>query len=413
MSRTLAPITALLLSAAIYLAGNGLQTVLIPLAAGLNGISEGAIGLIGSIYFAGFALGCWQGPRLLKRVGHIRAFTAMTAIASASAAAYALYPDVIAWSVLRFLTGIAFAVLYLVIESWLNERATNDNRGTVFGLYTFINLTVVTAGQMMVTLYPADRVELFLLNTILIAAAAVPIALSVALAPAPVEAPTIRIGHLFRTAPAAVLGGFFVGLANGAFWMLMPRYGVGIGMSIDNIATFMAAAVLTGAALQIPLGKLSDGRDRRQVILLTAVLAGIAALALGVLGEMGRSGLYVLVAGAAFGGFALPTYGIAVAHLNDWVEEGEFVEAAGGMLLTYAVGAVIGPLIASQAMAQFGPSALFFYIGATFLTLGLVLVYRIVRVSHTVDPEEQAGFVAVARTSVAAGVLDPRAEDEI
>jgi len=413
MSKTLAPIAALLISAAIYLAGNGLQTVLIPLAAGLKGISDPQIGLLGSIYFLGFALGCWQGPRLLKRVGHIRAFTAMTAIAAASAAAYALTPYFLSWALLRFLTGISFAALYLVIESWLNERATNQNRGTVFGLYTFINLTVVTAGQMMVTFYPPDGVELFLLNTILIAAAAVPIALSVALAPAPVEAPTIRIRHLFNTAPAAILGGLFVGLANGAFWMLMPRYGVGIGMSIDNIATFMAAAVLTGAALQLPLGRLSDGRDRRHIMLLTAVLAGGAALGLAILGELGRSGWMVLVAGGAFGGFAFPLYAISVAHLNDWVGEGEFVEAAGGMLLTYAAGAVVGPIIASQAMAWLGPPALFLYIGATLIALALVLVVRLIQKGHSVEPEDQADFVAVSRTSVAAGALDPRAEDEL
>jgi len=78
-----APVAALLASVAVLLTGNGLQNTLLPIRAQIEGFSTFSIGVLGSLYFAGFAAGCLLGPWLIERIGHIRTFAAMAAIATA------------------------------------------------------------------------------------------------------------------------------------------------------------------------------------------------------------------------------------------------------------------------------------------------------------------------------------------
>src|SRR5262249_29648553 len=148
----LAPVTALLFSVSLLLMGNGLQGTLLPVRANMEAFSSIDLGLLGTAYFLGFTFGCMHGPLLVRRSGHIRAYLAMTALASVVALMHALYVDPIGWWALRAVTGYCFAILYIVIESWLNASSTNGTRGTVFSIYTAINLTVITAGQMMLSL---------------------------------------------------------------------------------------------------------------------------------------------------------------------------------------------------------------------------------------------------------------------
>ncbi len=172
------PILALLLSVSLLLMGNGLQNTLLPVRASIESFSAIDIGIMGSAYFLGFAAGCVFGPYVVRRVGHIRTFTAMATIASCAVLVHAFVLNAVVWWVLRVATGICFAVLYMVIESWLNEKATNENRGTVFSIYTIINLTVVTLGQMMLMLDEPSNFMLFSFASILVSLAAVPVALS-------------------------------------------------------------------------------------------------------------------------------------------------------------------------------------------------------------------------------------------
>ena len=131
MKNALAPVAALLIGVSILLTGQGLQGTLLPVRAGLENFSTISIGIIGGAYFLGFTVGCLKGGELVKNVGHVRVFAAMTALASASPLLHGLLLDPLVWGLLRALTGFCFAVLYVVIESWLNDRATNENRGVI------------------------------------------------------------------------------------------------------------------------------------------------------------------------------------------------------------------------------------------------------------------------------------------
>lgn len=196
MLSIIAPVGALLLAVAFLLMGNGLQSTLLPVRAQIESFSTLSIGIMGSAYYVGFALGCLYCPHVVRAVGHIRAFTAMVAVASTVALLHILFLAPAVWWPLRGLTGFCFAGLYLVIESWLNDRATNQTRGTIIGIYTFVNLTVITVGQFMITLYDPAGFALFALASILVSLAAVPLALTRSSAPTPVAVVRLRPKHL-------------------------------------------------------------------------------------------------------------------------------------------------------------------------------------------------------------------------
>jgi MFS family permease len=406
MTRAIAPVAALLLSVAILLMGNGLQGTLLPVRAQIEDFSAYEIGILGSAYFLGFAAGCVLGPFAVRRVGHIRAFTAMVSIASTTALAHAMFVAPVAWWPLRAITGFCFAVLYMIIESWLNEKATNENRGLVFSVYTIITLTVLTIGQMMMVLGPASEFQLFALASILVSLAAVPVALSKAQAPAPLTAVRVRIRYLYGISPVGAAGSFVVGLTNGSFWSLAPNFAQLSGANSTGIALFMSSAVIAGAAGQWPLGYLSDKWDRRKVIVITCAGATIAGLGLG----MAATGwnMRTLMLSSFFGVFALPLYALCAAHMNDFVKEGGFVEASSGLLLLYAGGAVVGPIAAAAAMKAGGPGGLFTFTAAAHAAMAVFAIFRMTRRPRR--PEAERGkFVDALRMASAVSVVDPLA----
>jgi MFS family permease len=404
MRSVLSPISALLLSVAILIMGNGLQQTLLPVRASLENFDALEIGLMGSAYYLGFVVGCVRGGRLIQRVGHIRAFAALTAIASTVALVHALSVEPYVWTLMRALTGFCFAGLYLVIESWLNERADNTNRGFVMGIYTMVNLSVIVAGQMMLTLADPQQFPLFALASILVSLAAVPVALTVSPQPRPIAEARLRPLRLYRNSPVGVVGVFLVGITTGAFWTIGPAYAEGIGADTDQIAIFMSIAVLGGALAQWPVGRLSDRFDRRFVVIGGCALGIVAALGLIVFG--GKGGWTVAGFACLFGAAALPLYAICAAHAFDFVERSEFVEAASGLLLANGIGAVIGPLAAAMTMREAGPAGLFICTAIVHLGLGAFVLWRISR--RTALPvAARTGFdlTSTAQTMVA---LEPQ-----
>ncbi len=406
MTKAIAPVSALLLSVAILLMGNGLQGTLLPVRAQIEAFSTYQIGILGSAYFLGFAAGCLLGPFMVRRVGHIRAFAAMVSIASTTVLAHSVLLDPFVWWPLRAVTGFCFAVLYMIIESWLNERATNENRGLVFSVYTIINLTVLTIGQMMMVLGKPSDFLLFAVSSILVSLAAVPVAMTKSQAPAPLVKVRVRIKYLYGISPVGAAGSFVVGLTNGSFWSLAPFYAQLSGANTAGIALFMSTAVIAGAAGQWPLGRLSDRWERRKVIVIASVGAAAAGLGLGLLVHGWTPEMFVL--SMLFGAFALPLYALCAAHMNDFVEAGGFVEASSGLLLLYAGGAVVGPIVASAAMRGMGPGGLFVFTAAVHAAMAGFAIYRMTL--RAAPPESARGkFVDALRMASAVSVVDPLA----
>ncbi|MEQ8357743.1 MAG: MFS transporter [Kiloniellaceae bacterium] len=409
MTKAFAPITALLLSVALLLMGNGLQGTLLPVRANIEAFSAIDIGVLGSSYFGGFAAGCILGPRLIRRAGHIRTFAALVAIASCVVLLHSLFLSPVLWWGLRATTGFCFAVLYMVIESWLNEKSTNETRGFVFSLYTIINLTVITIGQLMLGLDRPEDFPLFLLASILVSLAAVPIALTTAEAPAPVQSVKIRLKHLYKLSPVGVTGCLVVGLANGSFWALAPVFAQNKGASTWGVAVFMSVAVIAGALGQYPLGRLSDKMDRRRVIIAATCGAALAGLAIVILSP--PSGIPLLALVFCFGLFAFPVYGLCVAHMNDYVASDGYVEAASGLLLVFALGAVAGPVVTSTLIRFFGPDALFATTAGSQLFLAAFALHRM-RKRAPAPKEEHVAFSESMTLAQTVSTVDTLADGE-
>ncbi|HLS68293.1 MAG TPA: MFS transporter [Kiloniellales bacterium] len=407
MTRTLAPVTALLLSVALLLLGHGLFGTLLPVRAQIEAFPTPIIGLLGSLYFFGFGAGCVLGPYLIQRVGHIRAFAALAALLVATPLIHALFPVVSIWALLRILAGLCLAGLYTAIESWLNQAADNEQRGTVLSIYIVINLMAMTGGQLLLSVGSPAGHELFSLIAVLITLAVVPLALTRSTAPVPPLSFRLRLGRLYRLSPVGLIGCLMVGVTNGAFWTVAPAYVTSLGQPADDVATFMATAVFAGALAQWPLGRLSDVVDRRYVILGGCVVAALAGF-----------GFYLspllplppFVLAALFGASALSAYALCIAHANDFIVPEDAVEASAGLLLTYAAGAVVGPLLATTAMGELGPHGLFATTAVAHALFALFVVYRMSQ-RASVPAEERDHFVLMEpRTSTVVFELDPRSE---
>ena len=380
-----------------------------------------SIGVIGGAYFLGFTLGCMKGGKLVQRAGHVRTFAAMTALGSAAPLLHGLVLDPIAWGGLRAISGFCFAVLFVVIESWLNESADNENRGVIFSTYVMITLTLLAAGQMMFLLYDPFEMHSFAIASVLVSIAAIPVVLSTA--PSPQEPTTVSVDlpRLFHISPAGTVGCFATGLANGSFWSLAPVFVAGFTDNIQAAAWFMSAAVLGGALLQWPLGMLSDRFGRRQVLVLVAALgAAIGAAIVIFASSLSLAGLLLL--GAAWGAVAFPLYAIAVAYTNDYADPAEYVMVSGGLLLMYGTGAIIGPFVASAVMTMSGATGLYLFSGTAHFLLLLFALLRITIRKSAPEEEHIAFSDAFAAAHTASQIyeeeeyqhyVDEQAEDEV
>jgi MFS family permease len=228
MKHALAPVASLLIGVSILLTGQGLQGTLVPVRATLEGFSTVSIGLMGAAYFFAFTLGCLKGGELVKRVGHVRVFLAMTATASAVPLLHGLLLDSWVWALLRMLTGFCFAVLYVVIESWLNDRSTAENRGIVFSTYVMITMSVLAVGQMMLLLYDPAELQLFAIASVLVSLAALPVALSTAPTPSLPQTVKPDLRRLIQISPGGTIACLASGFSNGAFWALAPVFTFGL-----------------------------------------------------------------------------------------------------------------------------------------------------------------------------------------
>ena len=385
LTRALAPVAALLLGTGLLYLGHGLQMTLVPLRAALEGFGSLSLGLIGATYFAGFVAGCFVGPALIRRAGHIRAFAAMVSIVSAVALAFPLVIGEATWIVFRFATGVCVSGVLVIIESWLNDKATTRTRGFVMSTYIVITYLGMTLGQLGVTLQPLSGFALFSISSILISVAAVPVALTRSVQPAPVPRVRFRPLRLWHIAPAAFVGALTSGAMSGSVLALGAVFAVSYDFSNSEAATFAAVIVLGGAIGQYPFGRTSDFVDRR-LVLLAASVATIAVSVVLMLGAAAMSPPLILGLGFLLGFVLLPTYALAAAHAYDWTEFDDIVETSMAMTLLYGVGSTIGPMLASVAMLVMGPSGIMLVVAVAG---GIITVFVSARIATRQAPAEE------------------------
>jgi len=408
MRSILLSIAALLLSVALLLLGSGLQGTLLGIRGAIEAFSPTFIGLIMTAYYVGFAAGCFWGARMIERVGHIRAFAAFASLASAATIIFPVIVEPYSWLALRVLAGYCFAILYMAIESWLNDRIPNESRGRLLAVYMIVNLGSIAGAQQLLNLADPGGFVLFVLSSVLVSLALVPVSLTASSAPTAVPTDRMSLGELYTNSPLAVVGAFAIGLANGAMWGLIPLASIQTGYTTADIATFMSVVVLGGVALQWPVGRLSDMLDRRHVIIMAATVMCAVSVALYIFASGDRNIAHALA--FILGGMNLEIYPLCAAHINDRITQEDVIQANAALLLVLGVGAASGPLIGGLVMDGFGPLSLYLYMAGVAALFVLFALYRL-RVSEPVPESEQVAFEPVTPAPTTP-VMDPRIDPE-
>ncbi|MCG6542402.1 MFS transporter [Pseudomonas sp. KSR10] len=394
MTSLFAPISSLLGGVALLLLGHGLLNTLLTLRGIAEGYSTGMIGLLMSGYFAGFLVGTWLAPSLIRRVGHIRTFAFYAALASVAVLMHVLIVNPWVWLVLRLLYGVALVTLYMVIESWLNAQVSGEKRGQVFALYMAVNLGALAAAQQLLSLDSPMNFTLFALAAILICAALMPITLTRQAQPAQPDMPATDLLQLARIAPLPLMAAGVSGLTLGGFWGLAPVYASQSGFDASGVGLLMSVTILGGAVLQWPIGLFSDKHDRRLVLLWVVAIAAI----LGGLITPLTSGPLLLGMMFLWGGLAFSIYSIAVAQMVDQLHPDEILSGSSGLLLANGFGAAFGPVVAGGLMSVFGPKALPVFFAVTLAFLAIYSYFRSRRVFDLVT-EPHGHFTPMLRTS--------------
>lgn len=415
MIRSLTPIAALLVSDALVLLGHGLLLTLLPISASQLGFTDFEVGLTASSYFVGFVIGCLLTPFVLKRVGHIRTFAVLASGYTTIILLFVWSQSFIGWMLLRFMIGAMVAGIYMIIESWLNERAEAKNRGSILSFYAMLNLAMITLAQQLLNLGNVDTLLLFALAGIFLSLSIVPVSLTLALAPTPIHKVSVDFGKVWRHSHIGIIGSIFSGLITGSFWALAPIYANDSGFTTFQMANFMSAVVLGGALFQIPLGRFSDKYDRRLVLSFTALLGAIISFVIFIASFQDfYAGAASTILGLIWGAFGMTLYAICLAHANDNADSCDFVDIGSAMLITYGLSSAIGAPIASAFMSVFGHQYLFVFMGISFALFCIILIAR--RKSHVlpVMTDDNEDFQAIAgMTTPEAYNLDPRAEELI
>ena len=386
MLASLVPIFSLMLSTLLMMVAFGLQSYVVPVRSVAEGWSTETISMIATGYTIGFTLSCIVTPKFVALVGHVRVFVALITLLAIAILMCALVIDWRAWFLFRAISGFAISGSYLIIESWLNEKVTNDNRGSVFSIYLITTMVGTIGGQYLVPLGDPSNTSLFILCGIIFSVALLPTALTSSPLPAPPAQVRFNVARLYRRSPVAVVGAVLAGAMSGAWLNLGGVFTQRIGLTTGEGATLLAAVLLGSAVAQIPIGRASDRMDRRLVMVVCGIFGTVSCLAM-IAAAGGSVPLLYLVAGCV-GAVLFPIYALNVAHANDLAQPDEYVEVSSGMMIVYGVGTISGPLVVGQVMSRFGPTSLFAALALYFALYAAYAAWRIAR------REASAGMVA-------------------
>lgn len=387
---------------------NTFLSVVLPLRLAAAGVSGTVTGLVVTAYGAGFLAGCFVAHRLIREVGHIRAFAALAAVCAVLSQLFATTESVWIWFALRLVMGFCQAGLFTVVEGWLSAATPSDARGGVLSFYLVATKVAIVGGQLGMGYGDTTTLAWFNAAGGVFTLALIPVALTRTSEPPPPKLELLGPMDLFKIAPAAIMGCLGSGLLNSATLGLTPVFGTRLGLSASYAVVLLTAIQLGSFVLQWPLGRLSDRIDRRSIIAgCTGAVAGLSLLIILVGDDPWLlAGLFFLL-----GGFSLSFYAVSVAHAGDFATPDQMVGVSSGSLLAWAAGAAVGPTLAAPFIDLLGPAGLFVYSFAIAMSLTLFVLWRMGR-RAPVPPEAREGFINLPATSPRLAEIDPRVQGE-
>jgi MFS family permease len=367
------------------------------------------IGLIGSAYFGGFLLGTLTCHRVIDRVGHIRSFAVFAAIAASMTLLFVVFDQIYIWVCLRIIAGYAIAGQYVVVESWLNDKASNDNRGRVFSLYMMVSWAASGVSPLALNLADPTGHLLLTLAALALILSLIPLGLTRIGNPEIGEREHFGLIRLYRISPTGIIACFSSGIAGPAFYALLPAYMVDVGFTTRQLSFVYSFSTIAGLLAQFPIGYLADNLGRRPLMLVTSLGSAAAAIGLYAMGEHSFAMLAGLI--FVFEGLMAPLYALGVGQTSDYIDKKDFVAASSGLLFAWGLGSAIGPTAAGGLIGLLGPRGLFLFMAGALIAFMIFLVFRMI-IRRAKTPKEQLNYVAVPMTQGTYGApeLDPRGE---
>lgn len=386
---------SLLLGVMLLMIGNGVQGTLLGIRGALEGFSTQQMSYVMAAYFLGFLFGSRLTPGMLRRVGHVRVFAALGSLISAVLLLYSVWPDWMAWALMRVVIGFSFSGVYITAESWLNNASTNETRGQALSLYMIMQMIGIISAQALLNAGDPSGFILFIIPSILVSVAFTPILLTVSPAPSFEQTKPLALRQLFRISPLGCVGIFLLGGVFSAQFGMSAVWGASVGMNVREISIFVASIYVGGLVLQYPIGYLSDRVDRRKLVM---ILSAAGALAMFAAVVLPYHFWLLLLVGAVMGGVSNPLYSLLLAHTNDYLAKPDMAAASAGLLFINGIGAIFGPVITGWMMETIGASGYFLFIGVLFAALALYTAYRMRRRVAIADAKRRR-FRAVAPTA--------------
>ena len=407
---------ALFLGMGLIMLAHGYQGSLLGVRAVKEEFSLTATGFMLSGYYIGYFIGAKTITNLISRVGHIRVFAAFASIASIVVLLHSIFVNPLTWFILRVVTGISMVSIYTIAESWLNDRSSNKNRGSVLSIYMIVLYGSMAVGMFFLNFSSPINFQPFILISLFMSLALIPILLTKKKAPTFKKITGMSLSELYKVSPLGMIGSLFYGTAQSALFSLLAVYAASMNFTILEISIVTFLVAISGALSQWPIGKFSDTFDRRRVIIYTTFAAAFFALcAIFASGSMFYDGMlgsskkwfYIFIVLFAFA--SLPMFAIIFAHTNDYIPKEKFVAAGAGLQSAFGLGAISGPFLCSMLMNAIGPNGYFVFLIFFHGVIGVFGIYRMKMRPTVENPDSQ--FVAMPTTITPAGIeLNPTTE---
>ena len=415
---------ALFLGYSLLVIAHGLQGNLLGVRAVLEDFNIVATGVVMSGYFIGYFFGANIVPNLVGKVGHIRVFAAFASIASLSILIHALIVNPYIWVIGRFLTGLSMISIFVVVESWLNDRATNKSRGKVLSIYMIITFVGIGLGTLLLNFEDPKKYEPFILVSLLLSIALIPILLTKRKPPTFKKTTSIKIKELYKISPLATFSMLCTGFIHPVIFTLGSVYGALMNFSVLEISLYLFLITIAGALFQWPIGYLSDKFDRRLIIIITSLLSAILAILCFfsvtkspdfinlssdwkiLFQHIANHRMYFYIFISLYAGLCLPLFSLNLAYVNDFLPKEKFVSAGAGLQLIFGMSAMVAPFLCSLFMKNLGPNGLFLFL---FIFQSLIVFFGIYRMTirSTKDNPENT-FTTLPRNITPIGIqLDP------
>lgn len=393
MFKVLSQSWPLLLGIMLLMVGNGIQGTLLGIRGEVEGFSTYQISYVMAAYFLGFLFGSRAAPQMIRHVGHVRVFAAMGSLISAILVIYPVFPDWIVWTALRVLAGFCFSAVYITAESWLNNTASNETRGQALSAYMIVQMLGIIASQVLLNLPDHSGFALFIIPSVLVSLAFMPILLAPTPAPAFDTTRRLPFRDLFQISPLGCVGMLLTGGVFSAMFGMAAVWGAREGLGVREISIFVGAMYVGGLVLQYPIGWASDRMDRRKLITGLAALAALAMLlpAFVTLPFPALIGVAVLL-----GGITNPIYALLIAYTNDFLGRDQMAAASAGLIFLNGVGAIFGPTATGWMMETVGPRGFFLFIALLYVAL---LAYGLYRMTRRATPVVTGAFRGVSPTA--------------